>query len=107
VETHRREHQATILNAPTRRAFPKRWKWNETKIKKGTIIYLRRTDGSGQVHFLENDFEVSKHWINRLVRVEVDLLKGNIRFFALQRAEWKKHKLLKKIKFKITKNNKK
>ncbi|MDR0609918.1 MAG: hypothetical protein LBG58_07405 [Planctomycetaceae bacterium] len=56
---------------------------------------------------MENDFEVSKHWINRLVRVEVDLLKGNIRFFALQRAEWKKHKLLKKIKFKITKNNKK
>jgi hypothetical protein len=59
--------------------------------------------------FLENDFLVSQHWLNRLVRAEVDLVKGVIRFYVLRRADWKKHRLLKTINFnviKIIKNNK-
>jgi hypothetical protein len=104
VQAHRQEHQSEILSAPRRRPFPKRWKREETKLSSGGIIYLRRTDGAGYVHFLEQEFLVSEHWINRLVRVEVDLDKEQIRFFALRRADWKKQRLIKTVKFQFLKN---
>ena len=68
------------------------------------IIYLRRTDGSGQIRFWEREWLVSEHWINRLVRAEGDLDAGKVRFFALRRADWKKHRLLKTISLRLTKN---
>ena len=103
VQAHRFAHQETILSAPRRRAFPKRWQRNDTKPPSGTMIYLRRTDGSGRVRFLEREFLVSVHWVNRLVRAEVDLDEGRIRFFALRRADWKTHRLLNTIKFRLSK----
>jgi hypothetical protein len=65
------------------------------------IIYLRRTDEQGIISVLEHDFFVSQQWFNRLVRVEVDLTKGVLRFYALRRADWKKHRLIKTIKFNL------
>ena len=103
VMTHRMKQQGNILSAPCRRPFPKKWKRDDTKIPKGRIIYLRRTDGNGQVYLLEQKFEVSQNWVNRLVRIELDLNKGILKFFALQRAEWKKQYLLKTIAFRLTK----
>jgi hypothetical protein len=61
------------------------------------------------VSFLEKDFFVHRHWINRLTRAEVDLTKGVIRFYTLRRSDWKKDRLIKKTKFnllKILKNKK-
>jgi hypothetical protein len=112
VLEHRLRQQPNIGTAPQRRTFPKKWKYNGTTLKTGAkamIIYLRRTDEHGSISFLENNFLVSQHWLNRLVRAEVDLVKGVIRFYALRRADWKKHRLLKTINFnviKIIKNNK-
>jgi hypothetical protein len=106
VQAHRLAHQVEIVSAPYRRKFPKRWRRDDTRVPSGKIIYLRRTDGSGWVRFLERDFLVSEHWVNRLVRVEVDLDEGKVRFFALRRAEWQKQRLLKTAKFKLTKNTK-
>ena len=103
VQAHRLAHQAEIITAPRRRPFPKRWKRDDAKPPRGKIIYLRRTDGSGRVRFLEREFLVNAHWINRLVRVEVDLDKGKVDFFALRRAEWKTQRLLKTMKFSLTK----
>ena len=103
VQAHRLAHQAKIITAPGRRPFPKRWKRDDAKPPQGKIIDLRRTDGSGRVRFLEREFLVSEHWINRLVRVEVDLDDGKVNFFALRRAEWKTQRLLKTMKFALTK----
>jgi transposase len=103
VQAHRLAHQAEIVTAPGRRPFPKRWQRDDAKSSRGKMIYLRRTDGSGRVRFLEREFLVSKHWINRLVRAEVDLDEGKVHFFALRRAEWKSQRLLKTMKFALTK----
>ena len=83
--------------------LPKRWQRDDAKPPQGKMIYLRRTDGSGRVRFLEREFVVSEHWINRLVRVEVDLDEGKLHFFALRRSEWKSQRLLKTIKFSLSK----
>jgi len=104
VQAHRLAHQGEIVSAPRRRPFPKRWKRDDTRLPCGTIIYLRRTDGSGRVRLLEREFLVSEHWINRLVRVEVDLNDGKVRFFGLRRAEWTSQRLLKTMKFQRSKN---
>jgi hypothetical protein len=104
VLEHRLQQQSTIVIAPPRRVFPKRWKSNDTTLKLRTnamIIYLRRTDEHGTISVLENDFLVSQQWLNRLVRVEVDIVKGVLRFYAMRRADWKKHRLIKTIKFNL------
>jgi hypothetical protein len=112
VLEHRLRQQPTILTAPRHRKFPKNWKWDETtlpNLSNAMIIYLRRTDALGYVSFLEKDFFVHRHWINRLVRAEVDLTKGVIRFYTLRRSDWKKYRLIKITKFyllKILKNKK-
>jgi transposase len=104
VQAHQLAHQKEIVTAPKRRPFPKRWKRDDAKPPQGKIIYLRRTDGSGRVRFLEREFLVSEHWINRLVRAEVDLDEGKVCFYALRRAEWKTHRLVKTMKFSLSKN---
>ena len=102
VETYRFAQQEKTLSAPRRRAFPKRWKWDSNRPLSGTIIYLRRTDGSGRIRFLEREFLVSKHWVNRLVRAEVHWDEGKVTFYALRRADWRKHRLLKTMAFKLS-----
>ncbi|MDR0610077.1 MAG: hypothetical protein LBG58_08210 [Planctomycetaceae bacterium] len=104
VMAHRLRQQGNILAAPLRRLFPKRWKRDDTKRPQGKIIYLRRTDGNGEVYLLEQNFLISNDWINRLVRIEFDLNKGKLKFFALRRAEWKKQYLLKTISFQLIEN---
>jgi hypothetical protein len=104
VLVHRLTHQETILTAPKRRSFPKRRQRNDDAPLHGKIIYLRRTDGEGRIRFLEREFLVSEHWINRLVRAEVDLDKESITFYRLRRQEPNKQDVLKKIKFRLSKN---
>ena len=103
IQAHRLAHQGEIIVAPRRRPFPKRWKRDDAKPLRGKIIYLRRTDGSGRIRFLEQDFLVSEHWINRLVRAEVDWDEGKVRFYGLRRADWKSQQLLKTMKFRLSK----
>jgi len=103
VQEHQLNHQAKIVLAPKRRPFPKHWKRDDAMPPRGKIIYLRRTDGSGRIRFLERDFLVSEHWINRLVRAELDWDDGKLRFFALRRAEWNKQRLLKTVKWHLPK----
>ncbi len=40
-------------------------------IPNGTLIYIRRTNDSGNVDLLGHCFEVDLHWVHRLVRAEV------------------------------------
>jgi hypothetical protein len=87
VAALRRHRADRIESAPTRRAFPERWSLNLQARLKGRIVYLRRTDATGVVEVLGRSFEVDRQWVHRLVRAEVDLDGGMIRFYRLRRRE--------------------
>ena len=83
-----REHRvARIEAAPARRPFPKNWKLNLKTRPRGRVIYVRRTNATGEVNVLGRDWTVSAVWPNRLVRCEVDLDRDKIAFFTLRRRD--------------------
>ena len=87
VAALRRHRADRIESAPPRRAFPLHWRLNLQAPLTGLIVYLRRTDAEGRVEVLGRAFEVDRRWANRLVRAEVDLDGGTIRFHRLRRRE--------------------
>ena len=50
------------------------------------MVYVRRTDAEGRAEVLGRAFEVDRYWAHRLVRAEVDLDAGRIRFYRLRGA---------------------
>ncbi len=94
VAAHRRRYAVRIEDAPTRRPFPKNWRLNLQQPLKGTVVYVRETNAQGQAVVLGNTFDVSPVWIHRLVRADVDLTNGQIRFYALRRKDPHNHLLL-------------
>lgn len=94
VAAHRDRHAVRIEDAPSRRPFPRNWRLNLQGRLQGTVIFLRVTNAKGEATLLGRDVKASEIWCNRLVRVEVDLTKEQIRIFALRRKEPGKHVLL-------------
>jgi putative transposase len=92
-----------IESAPRRRTFPKSWRLNLQARPRGRIMYVRRTSATGTVEVLGRSFEVDPHWLNRLVRVEVDLDGDKIRIYRLRRREPKDQPLLKTLNHQIKK----
>jgi transposase-like protein len=86
-----------IEAAPSRRPFPERWRLKLQAHPRGRVVYLRRTTASGAVEVLGHDFLVDPHWPHRLVRVELDLEAGRMRFFALRRREPTAQPMLKEL----------
>jgi hypothetical protein len=68
---------------------------------RGRIIYLRRTGATGGVELLGRSFEVDATWPHRLVRAEVDLDLGRIRFYALRRRDPAHQPLLREVAYKL------
>jgi hypothetical protein len=101
VTALRRHRADRIESAPQRRAFPHGWRLNLQARPQGRIIYLRRTSAVGAVEVMGRSFEVDEHWLNRLVRVEVDLDEGTIRIYRLRRRAPKDQPLLKKLNYHI------
>ena len=97
VTALRRHRADRIESAPGRRAFPKRWRLNLQSRPRGRIIYLRRTSAAGTVEVLGRSFDVDPHWLNRLVRVEVDLDGDKIRIYRLRRREPQDQPLLREL----------
>jgi hypothetical protein len=89
--------------APSRRAFPRGWKLDLQAHPRGRIIFLRRTDAAGAVRLLERTFVVAPQWVNRLVRVELDLDAGKLRSYALRRKEPTAQPLLKELDHRLPK----
>lgn len=87
VQALRRQRAARIEAAPARRPFPADWRLNLKTRPRGRLVYLRRTNGAGEVTLLGRTWQVSAVWPNRLVRCEVDLAADKIRFFTLRRKE--------------------
>ena len=70
---------------------------------RGRIVYIRRTDAVGKAELLGHRFEVDGQWLNRLVRAEVDLKGGVVRFHRLRRREPSEQPLLKQVKHRLPK----
>jgi hypothetical protein len=85
-----------IESAPHRRSFPAGWTLAKALQKPlgGRVVFLRRSDGSGQVTVLGRTHPADASWPNRLVRAEVDLDGKEIRFYALRRRQHDDHRLL-------------
>jgi hypothetical protein len=65
----------------------------------GRLVFLRRTDDDGCVHFLGRTFPVDRLWTHRLVRADVDLDASAIRFYALRRREPEDQPLLRETPY--------
>ena len=97
-----RGHRASrIESAPDREAFPNARKLNLQEALRGRMIYLRRTDESGTVEMLGQRLVVDRLWPHRLVRAEVDLDRGVIRFYRLRRRDPSDQPMLNQIKHRI------
>lgn len=94
VRAHRERHAVRIEDAPQRRPFPKDWKLNLQKRLKGTVVFIRVTNQSGQATVLGHNFDVSPVWCGRMVRADVDLDAHEIRFHSLRRKEPDAHHCL-------------
>jgi hypothetical protein len=86
-----------IEAAPPRRPFPEDWSLDLQAQPAGRLIYLRRTTAEGAVEVLGHRFEVDPSWPNRLVRAEVDLDAGCLRFYALRRRDPARQPLLREV----------
>lgn len=86
---------------PPRRSFPLPWRLDLAAPPRGLVIFLRRADPQGRVALLGHTFDVSPHWPHRLVRAEVTLPYGPIRFFALRRREPTLQPLLREVSYEL------
>lgn len=85
IAAHRARTQAMADAAPSRRAMSPHFTFDPTLPVRGRMVFIRRTDGSGKVDMLGQRFAVTRTWLHRLVRCEVDFDHHHIRFFALRR----------------------
>lgn len=103
VTAVRRRAVARIDAAPPRRPFPEPWTLNLQDVLRGTLIYLRRTNDQGRATLLGRTFDVSSNWPHRLVRAEVQLQHGRIRFYALRRRDIQYQPLLNEAPYQLPK----
>jgi len=94
IAAARRQSALRIERAPLRSPMPSHPLLDLQSHPAGTIIFIRRTDDRGLVFVLGHRFLIDPLWPHRLVRAEVDLDGGVIRFFALRRREPKAQPLL-------------
>lgn len=87
IAAYRRRVAPRLEAAPLRRPFPAGWTGALQAPPQGLVIFVRRTDPQGRVALLGHTFDISPHWPHRLVRAEVALPEGPIRFFGLRRRE--------------------
>lgn len=90
---------ARIEAAPARQPFPPNWRLDLQAHPRGRLVFLRRTNGQGEAELLGHTYSVDRHWPHRLVRAEVDLKRGRIRFYALRRRQPDRQPLLKEIRY--------
>lgn len=99
VEAVRQKQRQRQEAAPSRRPFPADWREPAHLERTGCLLFLRRTSGQGQIELLGHSFLVSEHWLNRLVRREVDLSADVIRVYGLRRQEPDQQRLLGEWKY--------
>ena len=85
ITAHRARSCQAAEAAPPRRPMPQHFEIDLHAPLRGQMIFIRRTDENGYMHLLGQRFAVSRDWLHRLVRCEVDFDHHCIRCFALRR----------------------
>ena len=85
IAAHRARIQPLADAAPQRTRMPNRFSFVPQAPLTGQIIFLRRTDANGYARLLGRAYDISRAWLHRLVRCEVDFDHHEIRCFALRR----------------------
>jgi hypothetical protein len=101
IAAARQRGSRRAAEAPSRRLFPRAWEFDPTVPPCGRVIFLRRTDAHGVATLLGHAFPVDSHWPHRLVRAEVPLPGGLIRFFALRRWDPATQPLLREVPYEL------
>jgi hypothetical protein len=99
IAASRARSAARIEAAPARAPFPVGWEFDPAAPLAGRAVYLRRTTEQGRAQLLGHTFEVDRHWPHRLVRSELDLTSGRLRFYALRRREPSDQPLLRELPY--------
>jgi len=99
IAAHRARTQTAADAAPPREPMPKHFELDLHAPLRGQMIFIRRTNETGQVHLLGRRFTVSPDWLHRLVRCEVDFDHRCIRCFALRRRAPTEQPLLATIEY--------
>jgi len=99
VTASRQRAARRVESAPRRRPFPADWQLALQAPPHGLVIFLRRTTDRGTITMLGESFDVDGTWPHRLVRAEVDLDAGYIRFYALRRRTPDEQPLLREIAY--------
>lgn len=99
VAACRERSAARIDSAPPRRSFPVGWILDLKRPLTRTVIFLRRTTATGHVEVLGHRYLADTHWAHRLLRVEVDLTKHQVRLYRLRRREPDQQPLIKTIPY--------
>ena len=94
INAHRARTQAVAERAPPRQPMPKDFKLNLQAPLRGRMVFIRRTDDTGHIHMLGQRVAVSRTWLHRLVRCEVDFDHHYIKCFALRRRDPSEQSLL-------------
>lgn len=101
-----RQHLARTRELyPQRRPFPADFKMDWQQRPNGQLIYLRRTTDQGAIKLLGHAWQIDPLWQHRLVRSEVDLRAGQIRFYRLRRREPGDQPLIKTISYELPRRN--
>jgi hypothetical protein len=87
IAASRRRSVIRIEAAPARRSLPPADELDFEPWPMGRLVFLRRTTDAGRATVLGHSLPVDRHWLHRLIRAEVDLDDGRIRFYALRRRE--------------------
>ena len=86
IAQHRLRHR-DCADVILRQPFPVQRPMNGPIERRGSLIFIRRTDADGRAQVLGRTFTVNSQWAHRLVRAEVSLDAGQITFCKLRRAD--------------------
>ena len=99
IAASRRRTALRIEAAPARRPFPPDDQVDLGRPPIGRLVFLRRTTDAGLATVLGHRLPVDQHWLHRLVRAEVDLDRGRLRFYALRRRQPDDQPLIREIAY--------
>ncbi len=105
VSAHRHRTRQRRDAAPERRAFPASWElhWQDhpADYPGACLVFIRRTTQAGQTTVLGHRFVVDDKWVGRLVRCEVWLGEGVLRFYRLRRQAPAEQALLREVAYEL------
>ncbi len=105
VAAHQHRTRQRRDQAPARRAFPVAWELDlqhhPADYAGARLVFIRRTSQAGHATVLGHRFAVDDKWAGRLVRCEVLLHEGRIRFYRLRRRAPAEQPLLREVAYEL------